>query len=47
MDLKGLVVSQADSKDTSAYTHRVRNLAACLVKRSIALGLADASGPNE
>jgi glycosyltransferase involved in cell wall biosynthesis len=36
MDLKGLVVSQADSKDTSAYTHRVRNLAECLVKRSIA-----------
>jgi glycosyltransferase involved in cell wall biosynthesis len=36
MDLKGLVVSQADSKDTSAYTHRVKNLAECLVKRSIA-----------
>lgn len=36
MDLKGLVVSQADSKDTSAYTHRVKSLAECLVKRSIA-----------
>ncbi|MGO9570118.1 MAG: glycosyltransferase family 4 protein [Desulfomonilaceae bacterium] len=36
MDLKGLVVSQADSRDTSAYTHRVRSLAECLVKRSIA-----------
>jgi len=36
MDLKGLVVSQADSKDTSAYTHRVTNLAEGLVKQSIA-----------
>jgi hypothetical protein len=39
MDLKGLVVSQADSKDTSAYSHRVKNLAECLVKRSIACDL--------
>jgi glycosyltransferase involved in cell wall biosynthesis len=35
MNLKGLVISEADSKDTSAYSHRVANLADCLVKRSI------------
>lgn len=35
MNLKGLVISQQTSKDTSAYTHRVINLAECLVKRSI------------
>lgn len=35
MNLKGLVISEADSQDTSAYSHRVTNLAECLVKRSI------------
>jgi glycosyltransferase involved in cell wall biosynthesis len=35
MNLKGLVISEADSKDTSAYSHRVSNLADCLAKRSI------------
>jgi glycosyltransferase involved in cell wall biosynthesis len=35
MNLKGLVISEADSKDTSAYSHRVANLARCLAERSI------------
>lgn len=35
MDLKGLVIHQGDSKDTSSYTHRVAHLADCLGKRSI------------
>lgn len=35
MKLKGLVIHQGDSRDTSAYTHRVKHLAECLVKRSI------------
>ncbi|MGB6063217.1 MAG: glycosyltransferase [Desulfomonilaceae bacterium] len=35
MSLRGIVISQADSKDTSAYTHRVENLAECLLERSI------------
>ena len=35
MSLRGIIISQTDSKDTSAYTHRVKNLAECLVQRSI------------
>ncbi|MBI4963107.1 MAG: glycosyltransferase family 4 protein [Desulfomonile tiedjei] len=35
MNLKGLVIHQGDSQDTSAYTHRVMHLAECLAERSI------------
>lgn len=35
MGLTGLVISQADAKDTSAYSHRVDNLSECLEKRGI------------
>jgi glycosyltransferase involved in cell wall biosynthesis len=35
MDLRGLVLSQADSTDTSAYSHRVNKLAKCLEERGV------------
>jgi len=35
MGLAGLVISQADAKDTSAYSHRVNKLAECLEQRGI------------
>lgn len=35
MNLKGLVIHGGRSSDTSAYTHRVSNLAKCLIERSI------------
>ncbi len=35
MNLKGLVISQHNSKDTSAYTHRINNVSKCLAERHI------------
>lgn len=35
MSLTGLVISQADAKDNSAYSHRVNKLAACLEDRGV------------
>ncbi|MFH0824830.1 MAG: glycosyltransferase family 4 protein [Pseudomonadota bacterium] len=35
MDLKGLILSQHDRNDSSAYTHRLRKLARCLDERGM------------